>query len=75
MNISNGQQALATRADLRRLGIKVSNTTLLRWEAHGRFPRRIRMAGTTVAWFVSDIEDWLADRAAERVRTHYADAG
>lgn len=68
-------RTLASRADLKRLGINVSNTTLLRWEARGRFPRRIRMAGTSVAWFLSEIEDWLADRAAERARTHYADAG
>ena len=66
-------RTLASRADLKRLGINVSNTTLLRWEARGRFPRRIRMAGTSVAWFVSDLEDWLAERDAERARTHYAE--
>lgn len=73
MKIDDGRKTLATRADLKRLGIKVSNTTLLRWEARGRFPRRIRMAGTSVAWFVSDLEDWLAERADERADTHYAD--
>lgn len=73
MKIDYGRKTLATRADLKRLGINVSNTTLLRWEARGRFPRRIRMAGTTVAWLVSDIEDWLAERAAERACTHYAE--
>jgi predicted DNA-binding transcriptional regulator AlpA len=73
MDISNGQKTLATRADLKRVGIEVSNTTLLRWEARGRFPRRIRMAGTSVAWFLCEIEDWLAARAAERARTHYAE--
>jgi prophage regulatory protein len=31
------------------------------------------MAGTTVAWFLSEIEDWLKERAEERTRTHYAD--
>ena len=66
-------RTLASRADLKRLGINVSNTTLLRWEARGRFPRRIRMAGTSVAWFLSEIEDWLAERADERARTHYAE--
>lgn len=64
---------LATRDDLKRMGIEVSNTTILRWELRGRFPRRIRMGGTTVAWFMSEIEDWLADRADERTRTHYAE--
>ncbi|MEP3632205.1 MAG: AlpA family phage regulatory protein [Shimia thalassica] len=52
MDISNGQKVLATRADLRRLGITVSNSTLLRWEARGRFPRRARLAGTSVTWFL-----------------------
>lgn len=66
-------RTLASRADLKRLGITVSNTTLLRWEARGRFPRRIRMAGTSVAWLVSDLENWLAERDAERARTHYAE--
>jgi len=66
-------KALATREDLQRLGINVSRVTLLRWEARGRFPRRIKMGGTTVAWFTSEIEDWLAERAEERARTHYAE--
>ena len=73
MKIEDGRKTLATRADLKRLGITVSNTTLLRWEARGRFPRRARPGGTTVVWFMSEIEDWLADRAEERARTHYAD--
>ena len=73
MNIEDGRKTLATRDDLTRMGINVSNTTALRWEKQGRFPRRIRMGGTTVAWFMSEIEDWLADRAAERSRTHYAE--
>lgn len=66
-------KTLATRNDLKIMGINASNTTLLRWEARGRFPRRIRMAGTSVAWFLSEIEGWLADRAEERARTHYAE--
>lgn len=73
MNDDVNRPTLATRDDLRRLGIRVSNTTLLRWEKHGRFPRRIRMAGTSVAWFLSEIDEWLAERAAERSRTHYAE--
>lgn len=64
---------LATRDDLKRMGITLSNTTLLRLEARGRFPRRLRIGGTTVAWLMSEIEDWLAERADERARTHYAD--
>ncbi|TGD63365.1 AlpA family phage regulatory protein [Tabrizicola sp. WMC-M-20] len=73
MKIEDGRKTLAARDDLKRLGINVSNTTLLRWEVCGRFPRRIRMSGTSVAWFLCEIEDWLVARAAERVRTHYAE--
>lgn len=73
MKIEDGRKTLATRDDLKRLGIRVSNTTLLRWEAQDRFPRRIRMAGTSVAWFLSEIEDWFAERSAERAHTHYAE--
>ncbi|MFK5979716.1 MAG: AlpA family phage regulatory protein [Rhizobiaceae bacterium] len=73
MELKSGQQALANRADLARFGIKVSNSTLLRWEADKRFPRRIRMAGTSVAWLMNEIEQWLTDRAEERSSTFYAD--
>lgn len=73
MKIEDGRKTLATRADLKRMGISLSNTSLLRLEARGRFPRRIRIGGTTVAWFLSEIEDWLAERADERTRTHYAE--
>jgi predicted DNA-binding transcriptional regulator AlpA len=66
-------QLLYTRADLKRLGITVSNTSLLRWEATGRFPRRIRMAGTSIAWIAAEVTAWLAARAEERASTHYAD--
>lgn len=68
------QPLLLTRADLKRLGIKVSNSSLLRWEALGRFPRRIRMAGTTVAWPANELLEWIEVRKAERARHHYADA-
>lgn len=64
---------LATRADLKRMGITLSNTTLLRLEARGRFPRRVRIGGTSVAWLMSELNDWLSERADERARTHYAD--
>lgn len=73
MTEETSNKTLATRDDLMRMGINVSRTTLLRWELRGRFPRRIRMGGTTVAWFMSEIQDWLTERDAERAHTHYAD--
>jgi prophage regulatory protein len=68
----NGK-VLLSRNDLKALGINVSNSSLLRWEQLGRFPRRIRMAGTTVAWLKSEIDDWLKARAEERKHHVYAD--
>ena len=68
------QPIVLARNDLKRLGIKVSNTSLLRWEALGRFPRRIRMAGCSVAWLASEVDAWLEQRAAERAQHHYVDA-
>lgn len=73
MITQEGRKTLATRADLKRLGIHVSNSTLLRWEAGARFPRRIKPGGTTVAWLMSEIEDWVTERAEERANHHYAD--
>ncbi|MBZ0164551.1 MAG: AlpA family phage regulatory protein [Notoacmeibacter sp.] len=66
-------KVLLTRADLKSLGITVSNSSLLRWEQHGRFPRRIRMAGTTVAWLKAEVDAWLEARAEERSQHVYAD--
>lgn len=72
-NRSSVNQVVFTRSDLLKSGIGVSNSTLLRWEHAGRFPRRIRMAGTSVAWLKSEIDAWLEERATERAHTHYAD--
>jgi predicted DNA-binding transcriptional regulator AlpA len=67
------ERALLSRKDLAALGITKSNVTLLRWEALGRFPRRLRLAGTSVCWLATEVNTWLNDRAAERSRTFYAD--
>lgn len=70
---TENQQLVLGRKDLKKIGITVSNSSLLRWEQHGRFPRRIRMAGTTVGWLKSEIDAWLDARAEERSRQVYAD--
>lgn len=66
-------KVLLSRADLKALGITVSDTTLLRWEYDKRFPRRVRLAGTSVAWIAAEVHAWLAERAEERSRHVYAD--
>ena len=65
---------ILSRTDLRALGIWQSNTTLLRLEVKGSFPRRLKIGGTATAWDSKEILDWLEERRAERARWVYADA-
>lgn len=54
------------RGGLRRSGIRLANSTLLRLEHRGAFPARIRI-GKSVFWRAAEIEDYvarLADRGA-----------
>lgn len=73
MVTSETEQILLSRAEVKALGIPGSNTTWLRNEARGRFPRRIRLGGTRVCWDRAEILQWIADRRAERARHVYAD--
>lgn len=57
---------LLTRGDLPRLGINISNSTMLRLEAAGRFPKRIRIGAHTVAWVATEIHAHIEALAAER---------
>lgn len=57
---------LLTRDDLPRLGLNYSNSTLLRWEKEGRFPKRVRIGGHSVAWLVSEINDFIASLGEAR---------
>lgn len=65
---------LLSRADLKALGIWQSNSTLLRLEADGRFPRRLRLASASVCWDRDELMAWIEARKAERAAWHYADA-
>lgn len=47
-----------------RLG--VSSVTVWRWERDGHFPRRVRLGANAAGWLESEIEAWIAARAAER---------
>lgn len=39
---------------------------ILRLEKQNRFPKRIRVGENRVAWILSEIEHWIAERAGER---------
>lgn len=55
MTTQTMERILLTRGDLPRLGIKVTNTTLLRMEASGQFPKRLRLSPHSVAWLASEV--------------------
>lgn len=63
---SDNVKVLLVRKDLVRLGINVSNSTMLRWEAAGRFPKRVRVGDQSVAWLASEIHEHVANLAASR---------
>lgn len=67
------QKVFLTRADLKALGIHVSNSTLIRWEQAGRFPKRARLGGTTRAWPKDQVMRWCEERIAEADKFVYAD--
>ena len=57
---------LLCRADLRRRGIKISDSTIARLEKKGAFPRRVRVSTNSVAWMAAEIDAYIADLAASR---------
>lgn len=65
---------LLSRSDLKSLGITLSNSSLLRAEARGAFPRRLRLSPAKVCWDRAEVAEWLERRKAERANWHYADA-
>jgi prophage regulatory protein len=67
------EKVLLSRADLKKMGIEKSNTTLLRSEVAGRFPKRVRLNGCSVAWLRSDIELWLENISKARAHHVYGD--
>jgi predicted DNA-binding transcriptional regulator AlpA len=57
---------LLTRCDLPRLGLNLSPSTLLRLEAAGKFPKRVRLGAHSVAWLASEIQEHIAGLAMAR---------
>jgi prophage regulatory protein len=56
---------LITKAELRRI-VPYTPQHILRLEKQGVFPRRVRLGANRVAWLLSEIEEWIAARVAER---------
>ena len=46
--------------------LSLSDATIWRMERAGKFPVRISLGGNSVGWFVNEIDEWLAKKAADR---------
>ncbi len=52
--------------------IGCSRMTIARMEKAGTFPQRIRIGNGSVGWLEHEVEDWLAERMANRVEDEAA---
>lgn len=53
------------RKQLRAL-VPYSPQHISRLERLGEFPRRVKLGANRVVWIVSEIEEWIAHKAAQR---------
>ena len=44
----------------------MGGSTILAWEALGKFPRAVRLAPNLRVWLESDIDEWIRERHAKR---------
>lgn len=56
---------LIDHAGLRALGVKLHNATLLRHEAKGLMPRRVKI-GSRTYWLAEEIDAFITNLKAER---------
>jgi prophage regulatory protein len=57
---------LVDRAGLKAMGVYFSNPWLLKLEAEGTFPKRISLGARRVHWVLSEVQDYIARRIAQR---------
>jgi prophage regulatory protein len=58
---------LVSKKELKTLcGIPYSPQHIARLEAAGAFPKRIRLGQNRVAWLLTEVEEWLEVRIAQR---------
>ena len=46
---------------------QLGKSTILAWEAEGRFPKAIRLSKTRRVWLEQDLHQWMLNRHAERL--------
>ena len=70
MTSSNEIDRIIDRNELKKL-IPFSVTHILRLEAQGQFPARIRLGASRVGWSLLEIQEWIAERKDARGDANY----
>lgn len=61
------ENRLVTKKELRTVcGIPYTPQHIARLEKAGRFPKRIQLGQNRVAWVLSEVDAWIAERISER---------
>lgn len=55
--------------------VSLGQSTVYKMVAEGAFPKPFQIAPRRIAWVESEIEDWLVERASQRVSVQDADPG
>ncbi|MEQ1613831.1 MAG: AlpA family phage regulatory protein [Hyphomicrobiaceae bacterium] len=56
---------LITKSELRQI-VPYTPQHILRLEKQNKFPKRVQVGSNRVAWLLSEIESWVAQRVGER---------
>lgn len=51
--------------DLQKI-LKISRSTVIRWEHLGKFPKRINLGENSIAWRKDEIKEWLEKKSKLR---------
>lgn len=62
---SKKTQAIIRKPELQTM-LGISDPSIYRWEREGKFPKRLQLGGNSVGWLLSEVEAWLAAKAAAR---------
>jgi prophage regulatory protein len=47
--------------------IPLSHVTIWRMEKAGKFPKRVQIGGNAVGWLVSEVNQWMKQKAEARI--------
>ncbi|NVJ92996.1 MAG: AlpA family phage regulatory protein [Methylocystaceae bacterium] len=65
--MSQFENRLVSKKELKTLcGIPYTPQHIARLEALGQFPKRVRLGRNRVAWVLSEVDAWIAERLNQR---------